>query len=125
MKKQKKILIVEDEKNLREALVDAFENRKFTSLQAENGKQALSVALSERPDLIILDLLMPEVDGMTAFQALRKNSWGAQVPVIILTNLNPTEQDLVQEVITTAPLFYLIKSDWKLRDIIDKAESAL
>lgn len=125
MKKQKKVLIVEDEKNLREALADAFRNRKFTSLKAKNGKEALTVALKEHPDVIILDLLMPEVDGMTAFHKIRKDSWGAKVPVIILTNLNPTAQDLVQEVITTEPLFYLIKSDWKLSDIIDKAESAL
>lgn len=125
MKKQKKVLIVEDEKNLREALADAFQHRKFTSLQAKNGKEALTVALKEHPDVIILDLLMPEVDGMTAFHKIRKSSWGAKVPVIILTNLNPTAQDLVQEVITTEPLFYLIKSDWKLSDIIDKAESAL
>lgn len=75
MKKQKKILIVEDEKSLREALVDAFQSRKFITLQAKNGKEAQSIAMKEHPDLIILDLLMPEVDGMTAFQAIRKNPW--------------------------------------------------
>jgi two-component system, OmpR family, response regulator ResD len=125
MKKQSKILIVEDEKNLREALVDVFQSRKFIPLQAKNGKEALSIALKEHPDMIILDLLMPEVDGMTAFDAIRKDSWGAKVPVIILTNLNPTAEKLVQEVITYEPLFYLIKSDWKLHDIVDKVESTL
>lgn len=125
MKKQKTILIVEDEKNLREALVDVFQSRKFISLQAKNGKEALSIALKEHPDMIILDLLMPEVDGMTAFEKIRKDSWGAKVPVIILTNLNPTAEALVTEVITYEPLFYLIKSDWKLHDIVDKVESTL
>jgi DNA-binding response OmpR family regulator len=125
MKKQKKILIVEDEKNLREALVDVFRSRKFIPLQAKNGKEALTVALKEHPDAIILDLLMPEVDGMTAFERIRKDSWGARVPVIILTNLNPTAETLVTEILTNEPLFYLIKSDWKLHDIVDKVESSL
>lgn len=125
MKKQKTILIVEDEKNLREALVDVFQSRKFVPLQAKNGKEALSIALKEHPDMIILDLLMPEVDGMTAFEKIRKDSWGAKVPVIILTNLNPTAETLVKEIITYEPLFYLIKSDWKLHDIVDKIESTL
>lgn len=125
MKKQKTILIVEDEKNLREALADVFQSRKFTPLQAKNGAEGLKIALKEHPDMIILDLLMPEVDGMTAFEKIRKDSWGAKVPVIILTNLNPTAEALVTEVITYEPLFYLIKSDWKLHDIVDKVESTL
>lgn len=75
MKKQKKILIVEDEKNLREAIADVLHNRNFISLQAKNGREGLKLALKEHPDLILLDLLMPEMDGMTAFEKIRKDSW--------------------------------------------------
>ena len=68
---------------------------------------------------------MPEMDGMTAFEKIRKDTWWAKVPVIILTNLNPTAEKLVQDVILNEPLFYLIKSDWKLHDIVDKIEETL
>ncbi|MBP7806383.1 response regulator [Candidatus Gracilibacteria bacterium] len=125
MKKQKKILVVEDEKNLREAIRDVLRAENFSTLEAKNGKEGIKIALKERPDLILLDLLMPEMDGMTAFEKIRKDTWGAKVPVIILTNLNPTAEKLVQDVILNEPLFYLIKSDWKLHDIVDKIEETL
>lgn len=125
MKKQKKILVVEDEKNLREAIRDVLRAENFSTLEAKNGKEGIKIALKERPDLILLDLLMPEMDGMTAFEKIRKDTWWAKVPVIILTNLNPTAEKLVQDVILNEPLFYLIKSDWKLHDIVDKIEETL
>lgn len=125
MKKQKKILVVEDEKNLREAISDVLRAENFITLEAKNGKEGIKIALKERPDLILLDLLMPEMDGMTAFEKIRKDTWWAKVPVIILTNLNPTAEKLVQDVILNEPLFYLIKSDWKLHDIVDKIEETL
>jgi CheY-like chemotaxis protein len=75
--------------------------------------------------LILLDLLMPGMDGMTAFEKIRKDSWWAKVPVIILTNINPTAEKLVQDIIKHEPISYLIKSDWKLHDIARKIEEAL
>ncbi len=75
MKKQKKILVVEDEKNLREAIRDVLRAENFSTLEAKNGKEGIKIALKERPDLILLDLLMPEMDGMTAFEKIRKDTW--------------------------------------------------
>lgn len=75
MKKQKKILVVEDEKNLREAISDVLRAENFITLEAKNGKEGIKIALKERPDLILLDLLMPEMDGMTAFEKIRKDTW--------------------------------------------------
>ncbi len=125
MKKQRKILIIEDENNLRTAIVDVLHAEKFATLEAENGKEGVKLALREHPDLILLDLLMPEMDGMTAFEKIRQDSWWAKVPVIILTNINPSDEKLVQDVIAYEPLFYLIKSDWKLHDIAQKIKELL
>jgi DNA-binding response OmpR family regulator len=125
MKKHKNILVIEDEKNLRTAIVDVLRAENFDTIEAKNGKEGIKMALKYHPDLILLDLLMPEMDGMTAFEKIRKDSWWAKVPVIVLTNLNPTAEKLIQDVIVHQPLFYFIKSDWKLHDIAQKIKETL
>lgn len=125
MAPQKKVLVVEDEKTLREAVVDILRLKNFEALEAGNGREGVSTALSEHPDLILLDLIMPEMDGMTALKEIRKDPWGAHVPVIILTNLSATKEQLVEDMVTHKPMHYLIKSDWKLHDVILKIEDIL
>ena len=119
------ILVVEDEKTLRQAMVDQLRRKKYLTREAKNGREGVSVALSEHPDLILLDLIMPEMDGMTALKTIRADSWGAAVPVIILTNLSASDEHLVDDVVTHRPVHYLIKSDWKLHDVVDKIGSIL
>jgi DNA-binding response OmpR family regulator len=75
MKKRKNILVVEDEENLRGAIVDVLRAEKFDAIEAKNGKEGIKMALQYHPDLILLDLLMPGMDGMTAFEKIRKDSW--------------------------------------------------
>jgi DNA-binding response OmpR family regulator len=125
MKKIKTILVAEDDKTLRKALVDVLHKKNFITLEAQDGKKALHVALDKKPDLILLDLLMPEIDGIEVLKKIRHNTWWANVPVIILTNLNPTKEDLVQDVILHKPALYLIKSDWGLHDIVHEIEKTL
>ncbi len=78
----KKILVVDDKKELRALLKEYLEQEGFTIVQAENGQQALFVARQEKPDLIILDLMMPEMSG---FEFMRAYSREADTPIIILT----------------------------------------
>jgi len=125
MEKQKTILIVEDEKNLRDAVVDILQLKKFLPIEAKNGKEGVELALSKHPDLILLDLIMPQMDGMTAFKKIRKDVWGANVPVIILTNLSANSEQLVEDMVTHKPMYYLVKSDWKLHDVVDKINEIL
>ena len=125
MKKQKTILIIEDEKSIREAIVDVLNRKNFLPLEAKNGREGVELALSKHPDLILLDLIMPEMDGMTALKKIRADVWGADVPVIILTNLSATSEKLVEDMVTHKPLHYLVKSDWKIHDVVDKIEEIL
>jgi CheY-like chemotaxis protein len=83
------------------------------------------MALGKHPDLILLDLIMPEMDGMTALKKIREDAWGEKVPVIILTNLSATDEQLVEDMVTHKPIYYLIKSDWNLRDVVAKIEKIL
>jgi two-component system response regulator AdeR len=121
----KKILIVEDETPLRTALADVFSHKNCTVLVAANGKDGLELALSEKPDIVLLDLIMPIMTGTEMMQELRKDAWGAQVPIIILTNLSANTPDQVRSMLEGAPELYLIKSDWDIHDIEKKVEEVL
>jgi DNA-binding response OmpR family regulator len=123
--KQKTILIVEDEKSLREALVDVLHLKSFVTLEAKNGKEGLKMALSKHPDLILLDLIMPEMDGVIALDKIREDAWGKKVPIIILTNLSATNEQFPTDTSGNASTYYLIKSDWKLHDVVKKIEETL
>ncbi len=122
---QKTILVVEDEKSLLNVIVDTLNLHNFLTLRAKNGKEGIDVALAKHPDLILLDLLMPVMDGMTALSKIREDAWGAHVPVVILTNLSATDEHLVEEMVADKPVYYLIKSDWKLEDVVTKIQEIL
>ena len=82
----------------------------------------MELALSKHPDLILLDLIMPEMDGMSVLKKIREDKWGVTVPVIILTNLSATIEQSVDNTLANSLTHYLIKSDWKLHDIVKKIE---
>ena len=121
----KTILIVEDEKSLRSALVDFLHLKKYETLEAKNGREGIEIALSKHPDLILLDIIMPEMGGIATLEKIREDSWGKNVPIIILTNLSVSKEQLVDGKITNKPSYSLIKSNWKLHDIVKKIESIL
>ncbi|OHA17354.1 MAG: hypothetical protein A3C79_03500 [Candidatus Taylorbacteria bacterium RIFCSPHIGHO2_02_FULL_45_28] len=125
MKTQKTILVVEDEKSLCKAIVDILSRNNFLPIEAKNGKEGVELALSRHPDLILLDLIIPEVDGITALKKIRADAWGARVPIIILTNVSATNEQLVDDIVTHKPMNYLIKSDWKIQDVVAKIQEIL
>ncbi len=125
MKTQKTILIVEDEKILRDAIVDILHINSFLTLEARNGNEGVKLALEKHPDLILLDLIMPAMDGMTACKKIREDIWGAKIPIIILTNLSATKDQFIDDALVHKLTHYLIKSDWKLHNILKKIEEIL
>lgn len=121
-----RILVVEDEGALRRALRDKLTREKFEVLEAKNGREGLKVALREQPDLILLDIIMPVMDGMTMLKKLRaKNEWGKRVKVIILTNLTSADDQRNQDITSTEPSYYLVKTEWTLQDIVTKIREDL
>jgi len=111
-----KILIIEDEPSLLAALVKKFSQVGFKVFQAKDGQEGLSVALSSKPDIILLDIDMPKMDGITMLKKLRAESWGKDVPVIVLTNINDINK--AAETLIGGVHDYLIKTDWKLEDVV-------
>lgn len=120
----KKILIVEDEVAVFNALKDKLSINGFEVLEAKNGKEGLSLALREHPDLILLDIIMPKMGGITMMKNLRSDSWGAKVPIIILTNLN-SDDSIIKAIEDNKPSFYLVKSDWNINDVVIKVRELL
>ena len=122
---KKRILIVDDEEAMRKAISEALTNQEMVTLTANNGEEGLLVSLKEHPDLILLDILMPKMDGMIMLQKLRADEWGKTVPVIILTNVNPSANSVINSVLNDEPAYYLIKSDVKLGGIVEKIKEVL
>jgi len=122
MKEVKIILIVEDEAPLRQALADKLGREGFKVLEAVNGQEGLERALKEHPDLILLDIAMPIMDGTTMLKNLRKDKWGKRVSVIILTNYSAVEK--VPEVLESGAHDYIVKSS-RLEDIINLIKQKL
>ena len=120
-----KILIVEDEENLLKALITKFKKEKgFNVLEAQNGRKGLMMSLKNHPNLIILDILMPDMDGITMAEKLRKDCWGKTVPIIFLTNIDPNFK-VLNQLINIKASYYLIKANCNLYDIVIKAKELL
>src|SRR3989339_1176221 len=117
MSNPKTILIVEDEQSLSDILASKLSACGFSILKAENGERGLDLALKHHPDLILLDIIMPKMDGMTMVHRLREYVWGSTARIIILTNLMDNEK--VVEAMKNKVSDYLIKTDWKLKNLVD------
>lgn len=117
-------MIAEDEEPMLAALSKKFEKEGFGVVKTKNGEEALAHALKDRPDLILLDLIMPKMDGMTVMNKLRQDEWGKTVPIIILTNLNMDDK-IMRGVSKDEPAYYLMKAEVKLEDIVAKVREVL
>ena len=123
--KKPTILIVEDEAELREILATTLEDSGFQILQAADGREGLATALEKHPDLILLDLLMPVMNGMEALRGIRQDAWGKKVPVMILTNLSADDETIIEEMVEQKPVCYIIKSTWEMQNIVAKIKEVL
>jgi len=124
MKKTAKILIAEDEQPILKALSDKFKREGFYVVEAKNGEEALKKSLKEKPDLILLDLLMPKMEGMEVMKKLREDEWGKGAKIIILTNLSMDDK-IMKGVSADEPAYYLMKSDTRIEDIVAKVKEVL
>lgn len=89
-----RILIVDDEAEIRQLLQELLTNEGYQVWTANDGREALPIALRELPDLILTDIRMPKLDGLTLCKALRVNKDTAHIPVLILTSANTAEDML-------------------------------
>lgn len=119
----KRILIIEDEPDIREAIAESLTDAGATVITAKNGAKGLETALAEHPDLILLDIIMPVMDGHQMLAKLRQDPWGKSVKVIMLTSM-----DDVQNIGTAHEgniTDYIIKAHSSLDEITKKVRESL
>ncbi len=121
--KRHKILIVEDEDSLSEVLQDRFENEDFEVFVAKDGDEGLKLALDKKPDVILLDILMPKLDGLSMLKNLRTYEQGKNIRVIVTTNVNDSKE--VHEALALGARDFLVKSDWVLSDLVESVRNQL
>ncbi|OIP75876.1 MAG: hypothetical protein AUK07_00775 [Parcubacteria group bacterium CG2_30_36_21] len=119
----KKILFIEDESALQKTFGDILKNKGYGVLKALDGESGLRSAQGERPDLILLDLILPKMDGFEVLKELKENEETKNIPVIILTNLEETED--IQKALELGATTYLVKSSYTLEEVVNKIEKAL
>ena len=117
----KKILIVEDDEDFVFILEKKFTMEGFLVVTAKDGQEGAAVAEKEMPDLILSDILMPNVDGMAMAKKIRE--FNATVPIIFLTNLK--DIDYTASAQASDNFGYLIKSDTRIDQIVAKSKIAL
>lgn len=119
----KKILIAEDEESIIKVLATKFTHEGFKVFEARDGEEGLEMALKEKPDLILLDIVMPRMDGLTMLKKLREDPWGKKVPIIILTNLSDDKN--IADAMVVGVYDFLVKSSWDVDDVIKRVKERL
>ncbi|MBU0613598.1 response regulator [Patescibacteria group bacterium] len=119
----KKILIVEDEEDLRDTLADRFTKEGYEVLQAKNGEEGFNMALKEKPAIILTDILMPKKHGIDMIKDIRSLESGKSIPIIVLSNL--TDAEYTSDAIEEGVFSYLVKSDWSINDVVEMVEKRL
>ena len=118
----KKILIVEDEQAYSQLLSLQLSAKGYVVVTATDGREGLDKIDSEKPDLVLLDIKMPVMDGMTMLGLLRQDPMNKGLKVILLTNVEPDEK-IIGKTVTDEPLYYFEKNDIKLNDLITKIKN--
>jgi len=118
-----KIAIIEDDRVISQMYRMKFEADNFDVQVAANGKDGVALVEQFSPDIILLDLQMPVMNGVEALKEIRKADWGKTVPVLILTNLG--EEEAPKEIRALGIHSYIVKADLTPRQVAERVKDAL
>ena len=119
----RRILLAEDDRFLRKAAETALKRQAFTVLAAVDGEEALRMARAEAPDLILLDLIMPKLQGFEVLRALKADAATAATPVIILSNL--VQDSDVKQAMEAGAACYFVKANLSLQALVKQVGEML
>jgi len=119
----KKILIVEDDKFLRELIAQKLIKEGYNIVEAVDGEKGIKSVKEEKPDLILLDLILPGIDGFEVLAKIKEDPVLSQIPVIILSNLG--QKDDIERGLKIGAVDYLIKAHFTPGEIIEKVKAVL
>ncbi len=122
-KSMTKIAIIEDDPVINQMYRMKFESDGFDVKLADNGKRGVALVESFKPDIILLDIQMPEMTGDEALTEIRKNDWGKNIPVIVLTNMGQEESP--KSLNKLGVHSYIVKADFTPRQVVNHVKEAL
>ena len=118
-----KILIIEDDKFLRELIVSKLTKEDYEVFEAVDGEEGIKKTREEKPDLVLLDLILPGIDGFEVLSQMKGDPVVSSIPVVILSNLGQRED--IEKGLTLGATDYMIKAHFTPREIIEKIKSIL
>ncbi|MDP3794342.1 MAG: response regulator [bacterium] len=118
-----KILLIEDEGALQKMMRTVFEEKRYTVFPAFDGETGLAMAIEQKPDLILLDLILPKKDGFMVLKELKEHEEVKHIPVVVLTNLEGMED--VERALALGAKSYLVKANYTADEIVAKVEEVL
>lgn len=120
---KKKILIIEDDSILQKALLEFLTAEGFETMSALDGEEGVKIGKEKKPDLILLDIVLPKMDGYEVLKAMKADENTKKIPIILLTNLGSLND--VQKALDLGATTYLIKADYKLEEVTKKIKEVL
>jgi DNA-binding response OmpR family regulator len=118
-----KIVVADDDRMFRKAAETTLRRQGYAVTTASDGEEALQLIRSERPDIIVLDLIMPKLQGFDVLQVLKQDSLTAAIPVIVLSSL--TQEQDKQEALDLGAAAYFNKATFSLGELVKQVESTL
>ena len=119
----KKILIIEDEAALQDALKKLFTGEGYEVAQALDGEEGIAMVASSKPDIILLDLILPKKHGFDVLAEMQKSEEQKKIPVLVLTNLEESTE--VMKAIELGARGYLVKANYALKDVLAKVKDVI
>lgn len=119
----KKILFIEDEPSLQKTVNEVLTQEGFKVFSALDGEKGLKLIKKEKPDLVLLDLILPKKDGFEVLKEIKEDKETKDIPVIILTNLEGVGD--VEKALSLGAATYLVKAGYELEEIVTKVKQAL
>ena len=116
----KKILVIDDDKTFQKTIRDTLEPLGYVVAEAHDGADGLKKIEKEKPNLILLDIVMPKIGGMEFLKTLNKNKTSNQIPILITSNFSGTS--MIEEGMKLGIRGYIVKSDESLKTIVNNIE---
>jgi len=119
----KQILIIEDESALQKSLGEVLSQEGYNVAAALDGEIGLRLAQNEKPDLILLDLILPKLNGLEVLKKLKEDKTTKEIPVLVLTNLEGLAE--IDKVLELGAVSYLVKAQYKLEEVVEKIKNTI
>lgn len=120
---KKKILLIEDDSFISQMYDIKFKQTDYDFLVAKDGKEGLQMIKDSKPDIILLDIVLPEIDGFTVLEEIKKDPELSSIPVLLLTNLG--QQENIQKGLSLGAKDYIVKAHSTPQEVVEKVQAYL